>query len=71
MRELAVEVTQDETTQFEKAVALQDWFRESGGFEYSLATADGNGYDALVRLPQRRDRAAARATASSSPRRWP
>jgi transglutaminase-like putative cysteine protease len=48
VRELAVEVTQDATTRFEKAVALQNWFREDGGFTYSLATAEGSGYDALV-----------------------
>ncbi|WP_028635951.1 transglutaminase family protein [Nocardioides sp. URHA0032] len=48
VRELAVEVTQDATTRFEKAVALQDWFRSGGGFTYSLANADGSGYDALV-----------------------
>ncbi|GAA4366525.1 DUF3488 and transglutaminase-like domain-containing protein [Nocardioides caricicola] len=48
VRELAVEVTADEKSQFDKAVALQDWFREDGGFEYSLDTAEGSGYDALV-----------------------
>ncbi|WP_395658873.1 transglutaminaseTgpA domain-containing protein [Nocardioides sp.] len=48
VRELAVDVTKDATTRFDKAVALQDWFREDGGFEYSLDTAEGSGYDALV-----------------------
>lgn len=48
VRELAVEVTKNATTRFEKAVALQNWFREDGGFTYSLATAEGSGYDALV-----------------------
>lgn len=48
VRELAVDVTQNATTRFEKAVALQNWFREDGGFTYSLATAEGSGYDALT-----------------------
>jgi transglutaminase-like putative cysteine protease len=46
---LATEVTRDFPTRYEKAVALQDWFREDGGFEYSLDTAaPGNGPDALT-----------------------
>ena len=48
VRDLAVEVTQDQTTRFDKAVALQNWFREDGGFTYSLETAPGSGNDALV-----------------------
>jgi hypothetical protein len=48
VRDLAVEVTRDQTTRFDKAVALQNWFREDGGFTYSLATAEGSGNDALV-----------------------
>lgn len=45
VRELAVEVTGSEQTKFEKAVALQDWFREE--FDYSLDEVQGSGYDAL------------------------
>lgn len=48
IRELALEVVGDKRHPFERAVALQDWFRETGGFEYSLATDEGSGYDALV-----------------------
>jgi hypothetical protein len=49
VRELAASVTQGKTSRFDKAVALQDWFRTSGGFEYSLKTAAvGNGADALT-----------------------
>jgi transglutaminase-like putative cysteine protease len=48
VRDLAVQVTQDAATPYEKAVALQDWFREDGGFTYSLDRAQGNGIDALV-----------------------
>ncbi|MBI2246128.1 MAG: transglutaminase domain-containing protein [Nocardioides sp.] len=47
VRQLAVQVTQDQTTRFDKAVALQNWFRSE--FTYSLEThASGNGYDALT-----------------------
>jgi len=46
---LAQEVTRDVPSRYEKAVALQEWFREDGGFEYSLDNADpGNGTDELV-----------------------
>ncbi|QIK76834.1 transglutaminaseTgpA domain-containing protein [Nocardioides piscis] len=37
---LAAEVTQDQTTRFRKAQALQQWFREDGGFEYSTANIE-------------------------------
>ena len=46
--DLAVQVTQDAKTPYEKAVALQNWFREDGGFTYALERASGNGSDALV-----------------------
>ncbi|QBR90840.1 DUF3488 and transglutaminase-like domain-containing protein [Nocardioides euryhalodurans] len=46
---LAIEVTRDYSSRYEKAVALQDWFREDGGFEYSLDNVQpGNGSDRLV-----------------------
>ncbi len=49
VRTLAQEVTRDVPSRYEKAVALQDWFREDGGFEYSLEQVDpGNGADELV-----------------------
>jgi transglutaminase-like putative cysteine protease len=47
--DLAAEATEGATTEYEKAVALQQWFREDGGFTYSLDTAvEGSGTDALV-----------------------
>jgi transglutaminase-like putative cysteine protease len=47
VRQLAVEVTQQQSTRFDKALALQNWFRNE--FTYSLDTAaSGNGYDALT-----------------------
>lgn len=48
VRELAVDATRGAVSRFDKAVALQNWFREDGGFTYSLDTAPGSGYDALV-----------------------
>jgi transglutaminase-like putative cysteine protease len=46
--ELAQQVTTGLESRFEKAVALQRWFRDEGGFEYSLAVQSGNGTDDLV-----------------------
>ncbi|WP_203335237.1 transglutaminase family protein [Nocardioides limicola] len=45
---LAEEVTADLESDFEKAVALQRWFRSDGGFTYSLDVAPGSGSDDLV-----------------------
>ena len=45
----AFEVTDKAPTRFQKAVALQQWFREDGGFTYSLLDGPtGSGSDALV-----------------------
>ena len=38
VRTLANEVTRDAPSRYEKAVALQNWFRDDGGFTYSLTT---------------------------------
>ena len=57
VRELAQEVTQDVESHFEKAVALQHWFRVDGGFTYDLEdSAEGNGVDDARRLPRPRPR---------------
>ena len=50
VKALAQSVTEGARTKWEKAVALQDWFRTGGGFEYSLEPAPGNGVDDLVRF---------------------
>lgn len=50
VRALARQVTDQQATKFEKAVALQQFFRVDGGFEYSLDRASGNGTDALVQF---------------------
>lgn len=44
----AKEVTRGATTDFAKAVALQDWFRDKGGFHYSLEQRNGSGMGLLA-----------------------
>lgn len=44
----AEEVTRGAKTEYEKAVALQDWFRTGGGFRYSLGQRSGSGMDLLA-----------------------
>lgn len=48
VKELANQVTRDQPTRFQKAVALQTWFRETGGFTYDLSTKEGSSTDDLV-----------------------
>lgn len=49
VREIAAQVTAGATTDFDRAIALLDWFTgPTSQFRYSLATAPGNGDDALV-----------------------
>ena len=48
VRQLANEVTREAPSRYEKAVALQTWFRETGHFTYDLHAARGNGTDELV-----------------------
>jgi transglutaminase-like putative cysteine protease len=50
VRQLATTVTQDAPTRFEKAVALQQWFRADGNFRYTTDVNIGNGSDDLVRF---------------------
>ncbi|MCW2846067.1 MAG: hypothetical protein JWR90_41 [Marmoricola sp.] len=50
IKQRALEVTKGADTDFAKAVKLQDWFREDGGFEYSLDQRDGSGMDLLARF---------------------
>ncbi len=44
----AEEVTRGARTEYQKAVALQDWFRRDGGFSYSLEQRSGSGMDLLA-----------------------
>ncbi len=49
VRQLTDSVTTGYQSKFEQAVALQRWFRDTGGFDYSLDRApSGNGSEALV-----------------------
>ena len=48
VRALAREVTADSADNYERAVALQDFFRNDGGFVYDLAVSPGNGSDDLL-----------------------
>ena len=50
VRQYATQVTAEEPTRYEKAVALQKWFRDEGGFEYSTDVNLGNGADDLARF---------------------
>lgn len=50
VRQTADVVTADQPTKFQIATALQRWFRDDGGFRYSLDTRAGNGSDDLVRF---------------------
>jgi transglutaminase-like putative cysteine protease len=47
---VARKVTAAGRTQYAKAVLLQDWFRISGGFTYSLKSAPGSGLAELARF---------------------
>ena len=48
IRDLAVEVTAGAPSRFEKAVALQNWFRRGGGFTYDASNTGGNGAEDLA-----------------------
>jgi transglutaminase-like putative cysteine protease len=45
---IAEEVTAGAATDYDRMVALQTWFRNTGGFSYSLEPAPGSGIDQLV-----------------------
>ncbi|MGY2875301.1 transglutaminase-like putative cysteine protease [Marmoricola sp. URHA0025 HA25] len=47
---IAQEVTAGATTDYDRMVALQTWFRNTGGFSYSLEPAPGSGISQLVRF---------------------
>jgi len=50
VQRLARQVTARQTTDFARAVRLQDWFRGDGGFTYSLAHASGDSMQQLARF---------------------
>lgn len=50
VRKLAQEVTARSPSRFQKAVALQNWFRRGGGFTYDDSRVRKNGNDDLARF---------------------
>ena len=48
IRQLALDVTRNAPSRFEKAVALQNWFRRGGGFTYDDSAVLANGADDLM-----------------------
>jgi transglutaminase-like putative cysteine protease len=48
IRQLTLDVTERAASRFEKAVALQNWFRRGGGFTYDDDTPGENGADDLL-----------------------
>jgi transglutaminase-like putative cysteine protease len=47
---IAEQVTAGATTDYDRMVKLQNWFRNTGGFTYSLSPAPGNGIEQLARF---------------------
>ena len=50
VRRLAEQVTAKQTSDFARAVRLQEWFQSDGGFTYSLGRASGDSTEQLVRF---------------------
>ncbi|HEY5155388.1 MAG TPA: transglutaminaseTgpA domain-containing protein [Acidimicrobiales bacterium] len=48
VRQLARQITEGKTTAYDKALALQSFFRDSGGFVYDQDVPQGHGDDAIV-----------------------
>jgi transglutaminase-like putative cysteine protease len=48
--DLAAEVTEGSRSRFQSAVMLQEWFRQDGGFVYSLNRDQGTGLEQLERF---------------------
>ncbi len=48
VRLLATQITEGKTTAYEKALALQSFFRDTGGFVYDQNVPQGHGDDAIV-----------------------
>ncbi|WP_282691802.1 DUF3488 and transglutaminase-like domain-containing protein [Streptomyces sp. CC208A] len=46
----ALEVTKDARNDYERAVRLQDWFAEDGGFRYDVDVTSGTGTEAVSRF---------------------
>jgi transglutaminase-like putative cysteine protease len=51
----ALGVTAQAGNDYERAVALQDWFTREGGFRYDTSVASGSGSDAIIRFLEQRE----------------
>ncbi|MEO3753056.1 transglutaminaseTgpA domain-containing protein [Streptomyces sp. B6B3] len=51
----AEQITSGATNDYDRAVALQDWFTQDGGFRYDTSVASGTGSDAIVRFLEQRE----------------
>ncbi|SOD58705.1 Transglutaminase-like enzyme, putative cysteine protease [Streptomyces zhaozhouensis] len=51
----AAEITGDAANDHERAVALQEWFTQSGGFRYDTRVDSGTGTEAIVNFLERRE----------------
>ena len=70
VRQMALDVTADAPTRYEKAVALQQWFRDRGRLRRTAPTSISATAPMTSSGSSPTRRAAAPATASSSPQRW-
>ncbi|WP_329069155.1 transglutaminase TgpA family protein [Streptomyces sp. NBC_01429] len=55
VKETALGVTEGATTDYEKAVRLQDWFALDGGFSYNTEVDSGTGVAAITRFLQNKE----------------
>nr|WSZ95577.1 DUF3488 and transglutaminase-like domain-containing protein [Streptomyces sp. NBC_00857] len=55
VRRTARDVTEGATTEYEKAVRLQDWFALDGGFTYDTEVDSGTGVSAITRFLQNKE----------------
>ncbi|MFD5317342.1 DUF3488 and DUF4129 domain-containing transglutaminase family protein [Streptomyces sp. NPDC127098] len=51
----ALDVTSGAANDFERAMALQDWFTQDGGFRYDTTVASGSGTQAIVNFLQQKE----------------
>lgn len=55
VRDTALEVVQGRSTAYERAVALQEWFTQSGGFRYDTRVDSGTGTEAIVNFLEQKE----------------
>ncbi|MFD3515066.1 DUF3488 and DUF4129 domain-containing transglutaminase family protein [Streptomyces sp. NPDC058657] len=55
VKRTALQVTKDASNDYERAVALQDWFASEGGFTYDTEVRSGTGSEAIARFLQQKE----------------